>query len=123
MYRRLIATSLVLLFSGCSVFEREPGPAERIGRALDEMRKGFDELAPDETPEQRRIREDREWRRRQDEYYRSHPDARRNSYDSEYDRNSRDSVDLYGDRAKSKEEQDREFWSRPAPARDEDDHY
>lgn len=119
MAKKMITAALLILLSGCS-FEREPGPGERIGRALDEMRKGFDELAPDETAEQRREREDREWRRRQDEYYRSHP------ADSRLNDSSRSTVDLYGDRKPTdaeQEERDREFWSRPPEPRDENDRY
>jgi hypothetical protein len=98
---------LSLLISGCSTFEREPGPAERIGRALDEMRKGIDELAPEETPEERRAREDREWQRRQDDYYR----RQRSNTVHGSQRDSEEDFDLYRDSdERERAERDREFW-------------
>jgi hypothetical protein len=103
--KKLLALISVALLSSCS-FQREPGPAERIGRALDEMRKGIGELAPDESPEERRAREDREWRKRQDDYY------RRNSRvepSSEFDAN--DTRDSYGETEQQR--RDREFWETP----------
>jgi hypothetical protein len=79
-----------MFFSGC-IIQREPGPAERIGRSIDEIRKGIAELAPDETPEERRIREDREWRKRQDEYYQRNP--KRDEFDSSNDYQRREPVE------------------------------
>ncbi len=104
----LLLTTLAI--TGCSLFQREPGPAERIGRAIDDIRKGVDELAPDETPEERRAREDREWRQRQDDYYRrqrSHT-SRGSQRDSESD------YDIYRDsEERERAERDREFWENP----------
>lgn len=114
----LASIALSLAISGCSI-QREPGPAERIGRALDEMRKGVAELAPDETPEERRAREDREWQRRQDEYYRRRMgDQRRQDYGRPLDK----TADIYRD--SEQERRDQEFWDTP-PAEDsrEQDRY
>ena len=121
----LLVLSVLPALSGCS-FQREPGPGERIGRALDDMRKGFDELAPAETADARRAREDKEWRRRQDEYYRSHPTSTGHNSGNPKDTDTSRTVDLYRDNTPAEAEQaerDREFWNRPAPPREENDRY
>lgn len=101
---RLFAIFLAIIICSCSA-QREPGPGERIGKALDEMRRGIAELAPDETAAERRAREDREWRRRQDEYYKSS-----RVYENRNKQDDRAS-DIYSD--KTQAERDKEFWDRP----------
>lgn len=78
--------------------QREPGPGERIGRAIDDIRQSVSELAPTETADERRAREDREWRRRQDEYYQ---------------KNRTRDANLYGETTSEREARDREYWENP----------
>lgn len=99
MLRGVCFAALLAVLSGCSA-QREPGPAERIGRAIDEIRTSIEELAPEESPEQRRAREDREWKRRQDDYYRRNPSKSRYTYESDRDEEER-------------ARRDREYWENP----------
>lgn len=100
----------IVSLSGCSAFRPEPGPAERIGRAIDQIRQGVSEMAPEETPDERREREDREWRRRQDDYYRRNQSNKLRGSQ----RNSEDDFDLYRDvEERERAERDREFWENP----------
>jgi hypothetical protein len=106
-FRLLLAFSLSCTF-GCSV-QREPGPAERIGKAIDDIHQSVSELAPKETADERRAREDREWRRRQDEYYQ---------------KNRTRDANLYGETDAEREARDREYWENPTSDNSrEDDRY
>jgi hypothetical protein len=99
MIRHVCFVISLFVLSACSA-QREPGPAERIGRSIDEIRRSIEELAPEETPEQRRVREDREWKRRQDDYYRRNPSKSRYPYESEREEDER-------------ARRDREYWENP----------
>jgi hypothetical protein len=102
----LLAFSLLFSF-GCSV-QREPGPAERIGRAIDDIHQSVSELAPQETADERRAREDREWHRRQDEYYQKNRTRDVNLYgDSKAD------SEIFDPKKRDQEARDREYWENP----------
>lgn len=92
----LLAVAALSLLSACST--HEPGPAERIGKSLDEMTDAIGDMTTpseeDRERAKRRAEDDEYWRQRDEEEYRrknegfNRPYSEPQRYDPDYRRDS-----------------------------------
>ena len=114
--RIFVAVTLIASLSGC--IHKPEGPAERIGRSIDEISSAIDDMSRDDETQRDRFRRERERRERETAARRDRFD-RDESDSGRFDRSDRSDdefADPYGDRGEQLPPLPEDEFRSPEPA-------